>query len=203
MTPNSKKNTNVTKSLASLEITDLNNLRQPGIYTGYGSYLNCPVPDNTTFVINVYTTKAVADDSTWIFQELTRLNGTVVAKRGKMNANDWYPWQKTNLVTNITNGVEFETGRIIDGKKEYGKIINVGNLPNASTKEIAFSVSGISNIRYSGQARAGTYIMNFVPQKINDSSIVLTMNTNKLFVTTYTAGYVNYQGEIEVYYTKI
>lgn len=165
MTPQCKKKGNVTKSLASLGITDLNNLRQPGIYVGYGSYLNCPVPDNTTFVIKVYTTKAVADDSTWIFQELARLNGTLVAKRGKLNDNNWYSWQSTNLIINITTGTEFETGRIIDGRKEYGKIINIGKLPNASTKEIAFSVSGLSNIRYSGQARAGTYIINFAPQK--------------------------------------
>ena len=202
MTPQCKKKGNVTKTLASLGITDLNDLKEPGNYTGYGTYANCPVPNNTTFMIKIYSTKMSADDSIWIFQELTRLNGTVIAKRGKMNTNDWYPWQTTNLVTNITTGTEFETGRIIDGRKEYGKIINIGKLPNASTKEIEFSVEGLRNIRFSGQARAGTYIINFVPQKMNDSSIVLSMATNKLSITTYTGNYTNYEGEIEVYYTK-
>lgn len=112
----------------------------------------------------------------------------------------WGNW--ISKAQKITTGTEFETGRIIDGRKEYGKIINIGKLPNASTKEIAFSVEGLRNIRFSGQARAGTYIINFVPQKINDSSIVLSMNNNKLFVTTYTSNYINYEGEIEVYYTK-
>ena len=45
----------------------------------------------------------------------------------------------------ITTGTEFETGRIIDGKKEYGKRINCGVLLASGTKTVE---TGLSNVTY-------------------------------------------------------
>lgn len=46
-------------------------------------------------------------------------------------------------IANITTGTEFKTGRIIDGKEEYGKRIDLGTMPNATTKNVT---TGLSNI---------------------------------------------------------
>lgn len=46
---------------------------------------------------------------------------------------------------NITTDTEFKTGRIIDGKEEYGKIINVGYL-EAGYKEIAHRITNWARI---------------------------------------------------------
>jgi hypothetical protein len=53
------------------------------------------------------------------------------------DGNRYYP-----NVIKITTGVKFETGRIIDGKKEYGKRVNVGYLKTGYT-EIAHGISNI------------------------------------------------------------
>lgn len=44
------------------------------------------------------------------------------------DGNIFYP----KTVTKIVTGKEFETGNIIDGKKEYGKRIECGALPNTT-----------------------------------------------------------------------
>ena len=46
---------------------------------------------------------------------------------------------------NITTGVEFKTGRIIDEKEEYGKEINVGYL-ESGLKEIPHGITGWTKI---------------------------------------------------------
>ena len=58
-----------------------------------------------------------------------------------------------NKPINIITGVEFETGRIIDGKKEYGKRINLGALPNAGTKEVETGLSNVDFVRLEGCAK--------------------------------------------------
>lgn len=192
-----------TPSLTALDFTDLNDVVVPKIYIGYGSYANSPVPNNTTFKLEVVTTKPIADSNTWIFQTLTMLNGKKIYQRGKLNAQDWYPWVEISANADITTGTEFETGRIIDGHKEYGIIINTGNLPNASTQTISFSASGKANIRYEGTATAGTYVYMMIPFKgESNSSIVLQYSTNNFTITTYNSSYTNYTGRIYVYYTK-
>ena len=46
----------------------------------------------------------------------------------------------------ITTGVEFKTGRIIDGKEEYGKRIDCGTLPAES--QLKYKSTGLSNINF-------------------------------------------------------
>lgn len=50
---------------------------------------------------------------------------------------------KQNIL-NITTGVEFETGRTIDGKKEYGLYKNLGTLSDIENKSKIFK-TGISD----------------------------------------------------------
>ena len=71
----------------------------------------------------------------------------------------WSPWQ--SLTQKITTGKEFETGRIIDGKIEYGKRIDCGNLPNNSVKMVAHGLSNVTFTRQiEGIAVSGTTTSN-------------------------------------------
>ncbi len=58
---------------------------------------------------------------------------------------DWIGMQKRKQ---ITTGVEYETERVIDGKKEYAKRINVGIMPNNAIKNVPH---GLSNVTYTKQ----------------------------------------------------
>lgn len=61
----------------------------------------------------------------------------------------------------ITTGTEYETGRIIDGKKEYAKRINIGAMPNATTKNIATGLSNITLTRpIEGVMTAANQVLN-------------------------------------------
>ena len=63
----------------------------------------------------------------------------------------------------ITTGTEYETGRIIDNKKEYAKRISFGNLPNATVKSVStgLSSSQINLIKVEGITSSG-YPLPFV-----------------------------------------
>ena len=52
---------------------------------------------------------------------------------------------KKQNILNITTGTEYETGRIIDGKKEYAKRINCGKGPNNETIQVE---TGLTNVEY-------------------------------------------------------
>lgn len=117
--------------------------------------------------------------------------------RRKMGGT-WKEWQQINTA-NITTGTEFETGRIIDNKKEYGKRIDLGNLPNASTKNVAH---GLTNITFTGiDGMAGGYPLPFVNPSDSNSSIALYISgSNIVIITKYDRSSMT--GYATVYYTK-
>lgn len=57
---------------------------------------------------------------------------------------------------NITSGVEYETGQIIDGKKEYGKRINCGRGPNNGTRSVATGLFNVTYLKIEGTITNGT-----------------------------------------------
>jgi hypothetical protein len=58
----------------------------------------------------------------------------------------------------ITTGTEYLVPKIIDSKQVYGKRINFGNLPSATTKDVAHGVTGITAfIAAYGVSTDGTY----------------------------------------------
>lgn len=112
---------------------------------------------------------------------------------------------KQNIL-NITTGVEYETGRIIDGKKEYGLRKNLGAFANSGRKDFNTGLSSSYKI---------TKYQLFAKNK--SSGQVLTVPFMNLSNTQYLAGYFNdptlvatmnnydfsgYDLIIEVYYTK-
>lgn len=47
---------------------------------------------------------------------------------------------QTDLLNIINDNEEFTTNRIINGKQEYGKKIDLGTLPNASQKDVSIGI---------------------------------------------------------------
>lgn len=122
------------------------------------------------------------------------------------NDNGVYiPFVPENKPINITTGVEFETGRIIDGKKEYGKRIDCGNLPNATEKIIAHGVSFSQITRFEGLAVG--YGSSYIPlpyAETNENSsynVKLVINENYIVVKSEKDQSV-FHGYVTMYYTK-
>lgn len=77
------------------------------------------------------------------------LMGTV-SQRSKKTANvDWTPWEYINPPMKL--GVEYRTTERYLGKPVYVKLINCGNLPDGTTKEVAH---GITNLDFMVGAQA-------------------------------------------------
>ena len=104
---------------------------------------------------------------------------------------------------NITIGKEFETGRIINNKKEYGVIISCGGLPNKTTKtiDLGFNINSVELTGLNGTAWAngGYYIAipysletDYLRVFIQQSTITITTNAdvspyqNSYLTLTYT-----------------
>ena len=104
----------------------------------------------------------------------------------------------------IVNGVEFETGRIIDGKVEYGKILNIGVVPSATSNTYATGITNFDRYTYLEGYTDKSWGVRMTPEKINESSIVLNQEGANLKVTTYVSSYANadYKGYIEMHYIK-
>lgn len=109
---------------------------------------------------------------------------------------------KKQNILNITTGIEYETGRIIDGKKEYGKRINCGKLPDTSTTSIATNLGNVNILDYKGIAIFNQYSYKMVVGKISDYSISLAIENNQIKIATYLSAYKNYNAYVEIFYTK-
>lgn len=112
---------------------DVNLLKESGLYYVDGSSSNIPVA-----TYSAYVTVNAKSDGNYVYQEAEIVSNNV-AKQGKYKRQcfngTWGDWIQISN-PNITTSTEYETGRIIDGKKEYGKRINIGALPNATAKYV-------------------------------------------------------------------
>lgn len=70
-------------------------------------------------------------------------------------SNEWSEWK---LVSNevISTNISRKTGRIIDGKEEYIKKIDLGSLPNNTIKNVTTNLSNIKITNFYGVARSET-----------------------------------------------
>lgn len=93
---------------------------------------------------------------------------------------------KKQNILNITTGIEYETGRIIDGKKEYAKRFNCGNGPNNETIQVE---TGLTNVKYTkieGMAYTTSifFPLNMVRPigKTDSTSIGVYVSANKILI---------------------
>lgn len=111
----------------------------------------------------------------------------------------------TNVLnTIITTGTEYLTGKMIDGKVEYAKRINIGTLPNNATKTIAH---GLSNVTFTkpilGIANNGSYNLNLPHIEASGTgSIQASANNANIYVTTTNDRSTYNNCYLDLYYTK-
>lgn len=91
--------------------------------------------------------------------------------------NIYYP--RPNI--KITTGIEFETGRIIDGKTEYGMIKNLGTAPNNERKDY-------STVDLSSSFTVSRYLI-YAKNKSNKQ--ILSIPFIALNLTDMTSAYLN------------
>lgn len=107
---------------------------------------------------------------------------------------------------NITTGTEFETGRIIEGKKEYGLRKKIGAFANSGRKDFNTGLSSSYKItkyqlfakhKTSGQMLTVPFInltnTQYLSAYFNDITLIATMNNYD---------FSGYDLIVEVYYTK-
>lgn len=103
----------------------------------------------------------------------------------------------------ITNNTEFETGRIIDGKKEYGKRIECGVAPlDGSYLEVPH---GLINVTFTDYHGICGYNKSGWCEKIDRNSIVkMIMYGNNVRIFAESDSYHNegYQCVVELHYIK-
>lgn len=109
------------------------------------------------------------------------------------------------LKKSITTGQEIRTTNILDGKYVYYKRVDLGNLPNSTTKEVDTGLSNVNILKLDGIAKEtfGTVIpLPFVIADTTKSvAIVFNTTTNKITITTGTDR-TNFSGYANLYYTK-
>lgn len=114
------------------------------------------------------------------------------------------------LKTNITTGQEFKTGRVIDGKEEYGLRVDIGALPNATTKdvELDLDLTSVQITKVEGMAVRSTDYNSFpLPFPSNAENYSIPMNPRIIDGISYLqiqAGIdrSNCTGKATIYYTK-
>lgn len=95
-------------------------------------------------------------------------------------------------------------GRIIDGKVEYGKILYLPSLPSASSMLVNTDITNFLRYTYVEGYTSNSWGTKMSTAKIDENSIVLHQEGEKIRVTTYRDTYTNanYNAIIELHYLK-
>lgn len=157
-----------------------------------------PFTDTTTIISNLQLEQG---------STATEYEEYIEEKVWVKNDNGVYvPFVPENKPINITTGVEFETGRIIDGKVEYGKRIDCGYLPGAGeTKEIAHGLTNFTVTDLQGNAFSSAYTSS-IPLPYHNTndigySVSLDMGNTHIYLKS-ALGQNHYYGYVTIYYTK-
>lgn len=115
-------------------------------------------------------------------------SGSVYIRTGNFSSSEqviwWHNW--ITIYQNIVTGTPFETGRTIDGKIEYGKRINFGSLPNATSKSVALGITNFELTDMKIKISDGyTQIMLPFVTTTASSTISSKIDGNNLTITTY------------------
>lgn len=183
----------------SVNNVDCNNYVNTGIYYLGDNLTNAPERYIKLFVMGANENATVGDN---IQIAVGVITGNMYVRKAQWSQSTskmtWIDWRI--LTQNITTGTPFETGRTIDGKKEYGKRINVGPLTSKTLKTVDIGINS-TNYTLTGISGSAYSAYNGRQDPIPNSNIEVGISGNLLRVTsnaTYnheTSCYVN------IYYT--
>ncbi len=116
--------------------------------------------------------------------------------------------EKLEHPINVIEGQEVETGKKVNGKTEYQKRINVGDLPNNSSLVVS---TGLSNVQWTrkpeGFAQSKTSQANVMPLPYIDprdttASISLSLISEYRIAIVATQDRSSFYGIVDVFYIK-
>ena len=109
---------------------------------------------------------------------------------------------------NIVTGQEYETGRIIDGKKEYGKRVDCGYI-NSGTNTIAHGITGITELsgfdaKFKNETNGTIFnIPRAFPTEPEKYNVDCDINLSNITITAGTNfNGSNFKAFVDVYYFK-
>lgn len=177
-------------------ITDWNTATETGfVQTGTG-IANGPASVD-------YAGGFVLKRGTHILQYAIASRTGVMYTRSSLDGTTWQEWKATSQ--NITTGTEYETGRVIDGKKEYGKFINFGNLGNATNKTVAHGLTNVTFTKIVAHATNGNVSFDtpygYALSDSNGVSVSCNVQGSYVQVTT-NSDRTGYTAVIELNYLK-
>ena len=167
------------ENAARVNDTDLDTLKKGGTYyLGTGCTNTPPNTDSSWSTLHVIPGRAC----TQIFIPANDANRTGTFSSGIARIyNDktaaWGEWEWVNPP--MAAGVEYRTTERYQGKPVYCKLVDFGNLPNNTYKDVAH---GISNLQYaisvSGESNGDNLIGNMYITYVNIGSTNIRIKTN-------------------------
>lgn len=182
--------------LPSLSSAELNTLEA---FNGFRYITGCTV--NGENIENGYLLQLIYTETTY------RTQIHVGATSGKiryriMNAGTWEDF--ANIGKQITVGQEEPTNEFIGNKRVYVKRLDIGNLPNASTKNVNHGLSNVKIERLEGVAtRSGLQALPLPFASEQGVSSSIRLQSWGSYVSVYTGtDRSEFTGVVDIYYTK-
>lgn len=127
------------------------------------------------------------------------LEGTIVAYDGDTIPEGYEEVDNPNVYSEEEKLI----GEWIDGKPLYRKVVDVGNMPNNTTKQIS-GVSDVNVKKMYGQVSLGSAIFPLPYVNVDNLNycIQLFANTGMISIKTKSDFFVDYTGYVVVEYTK-
>ena len=148
-------------SLLGIEIpqyADFNTLTKPNNYYGSQAYIsgytNCPMnpSERSTFSLEVISLGGIGQ----VLQRVTVCSTLATVYERQYYGEKWFPWECVNPP--LYTGVEYRTKERYNAKAVYTKLVDLGNLPNATRKQVAHGASATQMLRCCGQMSNGVSI---------------------------------------------
>lgn len=133
-------------------------------------------------------------------------NIEVIQKDGQASATNIYSAEAIDSIINYST-VETAVGKWIDGKTIYRKVVDIGNLPNATTKKIPHGIENIDKWiklegMYSNTTKTATSIPSIVAQEGYDAyQVSIELDIENIVIITG-VDRSNFTGHIILEYTK-
>ena len=86
--------------------------------------------------------------------QIGNYNGSLTCRKRTLYGGVWQEWEWPDPPMSV--GTEYRTTQRWQRKAVYTKLVNVGNLPNSTTKTVAHNAAAVQIIRFCGQASDGT-----------------------------------------------
>ena len=132
-------------------------------------------------------------------------SGAVYIRTGNFSSSEqviwWHNW--ITVYQNIVTGTEFETGRTIDGKKEYGIIVDCGALPNntSKNKSLPITLSQVNITKIETLCKSGSGVIQNFEFYSGFNGLYLSTSQNTVIFATKVDGSA-YNLHVTLYYTK-